>query len=236
MAQGICDPQSFDRLAERWDIAASIERRHDFFLKNLPQRRERVLDVGCGTGLLAQELAKHFRSVVGIDLSAPMLAIARAKRAAPNIEYRQADASTAEMDGPFDAIVSHTTFHHIGDVAGTVTRLKSQLAPHGRFLIVDVVERGPLSGYRPYAGLILGACAAAGIDVMRHGLRNAVTLLRFRVSRPWIEHLRSDRYLSMEEFRRCYGSVLPGAQITQRRYFGRVVWEAPGANGLHGAP
>jgi 2-polyprenyl-3-methyl-5-hydroxy-6-metoxy-1,4-benzoquinol methylase len=228
VAQQFYDPQSFDQLAERWDVAASIERKHDFFLQNLPRRRERVLDVGCGTGLLARELAKHFRSVVGIDLSDPMLAIARAKRAAPNIEYRQADAATAEIDGPFDAIVSHTTFHHIGDVAGTIARLKPMLTPQGRFLIVDIVESGPLSRYRPYAGLILGACAAAGIDVMRYGPRDAATLLRFRVSRPWLDHLRSDRYLSMEEFRRTYGAVLPGAQIVQRRYFAQVVWEAPG--------
>src|ERR1035437_705743 len=46
------DPRSFDHLAEEYDFAASLERRPDIFLSHLPQRRHRVLDVGCGTGVL----------------------------------------------------------------------------------------------------------------------------------------------------------------------------------------
>jgi SAM-dependent methyltransferase len=216
------DPQSFDHLAARYDAAAAIERRHDFFLENLPRQRRRVLDVGCGTGLLAQELASHFESVVAIDVSEPMLAIARAKRAAPNIEYRLADASSAVPEGVFDAIVSHTTFHHIVDVAATIGRLKGALAPGGRLLIVDLVERWPV---KPNLGLVLGACVAAGPDTFRYGWRNALTLLRFRLSRAWLEHLKSDRYLPMDAFRQTYGRLLPGAAITQAGYFARVVWQ-----------
>jgi SAM-dependent methyltransferase len=228
MAQQFYDPQSFDHLAEMYDVAAAIERKHSFFLTNLPRGRRRALDIGCGTGLLARELAKHFASVLAIDISAPMIAIARAKRAAHNIEYRLADASAARIEGPFDAIVSHTTFHHIQDVAGTIARLKPLLAPRGRFLIVDLVDRRLLLGYKPYAGLISGACAAAGPDAIRYGFRNAVTLLRFRLSRPWLDHLKTDRYLSVPAFRRCYGELLPGAVITCNRYFAKVVWEAAG--------
>jgi SAM-dependent methyltransferase len=227
MAQPHHDPQSFDHLAQLYDVASAIERRHSFFLENLPRRRGRVLDVGCGTGLLAQELARHFATVLAIDISAPMIAIARAKRSAQNIEYRVADASSAEIEGSFDAIVSHTAFHHVKDLAGTLTRLKALLAPHGRFLIVDLVDRTLLFGHKSYTGLILGACAALGFDVIRCGFRNAVTLWRFRVSRPWLEHLKSDRYLPIPEFRRCYGELLPGATITFHRYFAHVVWEAP---------
>lgn len=72
------NPQSFDHLAEMYDRAVSIERRHDFFLQNLPLRRRRALEIGCGTGLLARELSRHFDSVLAIDISEPMLAIARA--------------------------------------------------------------------------------------------------------------------------------------------------------------
>jgi SAM-dependent methyltransferase len=219
------NPQSFDHFAERYDAATAIERRHDFFLENLPERRGRVLEIGCGTGLLAQELARHFESVLAVDISAPMLAIARARRAAPNIEYRLADAASASIEGPFDAIVSHTTLHHIADAAGTITRLKPLVAPRGRFLIVDVVDRWPWLD-RSRAGLLAGACVAAGLDVTRHGLASAVTLFRFRISRPWLDHLMSDRYLSKEAFRQCYGDLLPGAKITCNRYFGKVVWEA----------
>ena len=228
MARRSYNPQSFDHLAEMYDAAVSIERTHTFFLDNLPERRGRVLDVGCGPGLLARELAGHFASVLAIDISAPMIAIARARRAAPNIEYRLADASTAGIEGPFDAIVSHTTLHHIRDLIGTITRLKGLLAPKGRLLIVDVIDRFPWFPYRPYAGLILGSCVSVAPDVVRHGIRNAATLLRFRLSRPWLNHLKSDRYLPIADFRRCYGELLPGARISHRRYFAHLVWEAPG--------
>jgi SAM-dependent methyltransferase len=220
------DPRSFDHLAKMYDTAASIERKHSFFLENLPRRRRRVLDIGCGTGLLAQALSRYFESVLAIDISEPMLAIARATRSAPNIEYRLAGASTAALEGEFDAIVSHTTFHHITDVAGTIARLKAALAPHGRFLIVDLVDRWPRFRYRPYAGSILGACAATGPDVFRYGFHDAFTLLLFRVSRPWRDHLKTDRYLSIAAFRQLYGRLLPGAAITRARYFARLVWES----------
>lgn len=226
MPHGLYDPRSFDHLAEIYDAATSIERKHEFFLENLPRRRRRVLDLGCGAGLLAQELSKHFDSVLAIDISEPMLAIARAKRSAPNIEYRLADASTAEFEGEFDAVVSHTTFHHIADVAGTITRFKPMLARQGRFLIIDLVDRWPRFRYKPYAGLILGACAAIGPDVFHFGFHDAFTLLRFRLSRRWLDHLKIDRYLSLSAFRQLYGEVLPGASITGIRYFARLVWES----------
>ena len=115
---------TFDHMAEAYDAAVSIERKHDFFLEHLPERRKRALDVGCGTGGLARRLADHFESVLAIDVSEPMLAIARAKRPAPNLEYRLADANTFVPEGEFDAIVSHTTFHHVANVPGVVQRLR----------------------------------------------------------------------------------------------------------------
>lgn len=159
-----------------------------------------------------------------------MLAIARAPRSAPNIDYRLADAGTAALEGEFDAIVSHTTFHHLTDVAGTIARFKSVLAPHGRFLLVDLVDRWPGFRYKPYAGLILGACAATGPDVFRYGFRDAFTLLRFRVSRPWLDRLKTGRYLTIAAFRQLYGNLLPGAAITRSRYFARLVGESDAPN------
>jgi len=74
------DPQSFDSFAERYDAAAELERSHDFFLSNLPNRRGRGLGGrGAGPGLLAGELARHFTTVVAVDVSEPMLAIAKRK-------------------------------------------------------------------------------------------------------------------------------------------------------------
>ena len=57
------DPRSFDHIAEAYDAFVSLERNRDFFIRHLPERCGRVLDVGCGGGLLALELSKCFDSV-----------------------------------------------------------------------------------------------------------------------------------------------------------------------------
>jgi SAM-dependent methyltransferase len=62
-----------------------------------------VLDAGCGTGRVAIELARRGIDVVGVDLDAQMLAVARDK--APLIPWVEADLAEFEIDRTFDAIV-----------------------------------------------------------------------------------------------------------------------------------
>ena len=221
------NPQSFDHLAEAYDAAASLERNHDFFIRHLPERRGRVLDVGCGTGLLAFELSKRFDSVIAIDISEPMLAIARRKRAAPNVEYRRADANQLALEETFDAIVSHTTFHHLENIPETLSRLKAALVPGGRLILIDLVNRWPRM-VRQYSVFNI---AAAGVkfpgDLLRHGPGGARRLWGFRVSRPWLAHHKAERHLSAGEFRELHGRHLPGAAFTRTWHFMGVVWQSP---------
>lgn len=83
----------------------------DFFLFLFPiDRKATILDVGCGTGRHAIELAKRGYRVTGVDLSAGMLSEARRKadEAGVKVEWIQADASKPGIDwgGPFDAAIS----------------------------------------------------------------------------------------------------------------------------------
>jgi ubiquinone/menaquinone biosynthesis C-methylase UbiE len=219
-------PQSFDDFAARYDAAVSLERAHGFFLEHLPTSRNRVLDVGCGSGPLSLELSRHFRHVVALDLSEPMLAIARKQRGAPNIDYRVCDANGFASAPVFDAIVSHTTLHHLPDIPATLANMKSWLAPHGRLLIIDCVARLPV--FVPRWSIFYRSHAAMQFvpDVVRRGLPGAVTLLRFRACRAWIAHRQSDRYFSPAEFRRVYAESLPGAQFTRMKSFMGVIWTA----------
>ena len=223
-------PQSFDVFAARYDAAVSLERAHGFFLEHLPASRNRVLDVGCGSGLLSLELSRHFRHVLALDLSEPLLAIARSRRSAPNIDYRLGDVDGFASAAVFDAIVSHTTLHHLPDVPATLARLKRWLAPHGRLILIDCVARLPV--FVPRWSLCYRALAAMQFvpDVVRRGPRNAVTLLRFRACRAWIAHRQSDRYFSPTEFKRVYAEALPGAEFTRMKSFMGVVWTAPASD------
>lgn len=205
----------------RWNVITR------FFLTRLPQHRRRVLDVGCGTGLLAYELSRHFESVVAIDLSDPMLAIARKNRSAENIHNGNMDANDLALDHKFDAIVSHTTFHHLQNIPATLSVLKAALEPGGRLILIDNASRWPFVPRCGYTLSIISGCARLFPDVLRRGIHPAWSLFRFRVSRPWMDHLRSDRYFSPARFREIYDHELPGASFTPMKHFIGVVWQAP---------
>ena len=219
--------QSFDAFARQYDKATSIERRHDYFLANLPPVRDSVLDIGCGSGLLADELSRHFRSVLALDISEPMLAIAREERGAPNIEYRLCDVNDLSTGASFDAIVSHTTFHHLKNVGEVIGKLKTLLTPDGRLIFVDCVTRFPFAIRQRSAFYWSYAALQFVPDLLRDGVSAACTLFRFRIFPAWITHLKADRYFSPMEFRRIYSQLLPDAQFTELKSLMGVTWIAP---------
>ncbi|MGL4582022.1 MAG: class I SAM-dependent methyltransferase, partial [Flavobacterium sp.] len=64
---------------------------------------ERVLDLGCGTGRLAVELAKQGKQVVGVEFASAMLDVAR--RRSSLVEWIQGDARSIRLDQKFDLII-----------------------------------------------------------------------------------------------------------------------------------
>ena len=99
-----------------------------------------VLDAGCGTGRVAIELARRGIDVVGVDLDAAMLAVARHK--APHLAWYEGDLATIELANPtmpghrylFDAVVlagNVMIFLAPGSEATVITNLARHLAPGG---------------------------------------------------------------------------------------------------------
>ena len=97
------DPQSFDHLAARYDRLATLlgAELQTWLLFHLPTRGDRAVDLGCGTGVHTELLADRYGEVLGVDLSAPMVAHARRHRQRGNVDYRQADLRdvTPAVDG-----------------------------------------------------------------------------------------------------------------------------------------
>jgi ubiquinone/menaquinone biosynthesis C-methylase UbiE len=97
-----------------------------------------LCDLACGQGRVARHLADRGASVVGIDLSAKLLAIARHhEESAPRgIEYRHADARSLEgvADGVFDGVVCHMALMDIPDLAPTLHGVARILRPGGWFV------------------------------------------------------------------------------------------------------
>ena len=126
---------------------------HDFFLERV-QPGERVLDVGCGKGELAHDLAERGGAdVTGIDVDVGSLAFARERFRSPRLELVQADALAWSPPGSFDVVVLSNVLEHVEDRVGLLRRLRELAAP-SRFLIrVPVLERDWLVGLRRELGL-----------------------------------------------------------------------------------
>lgn len=124
-----------------------------------PRQRELALDFGCGVGRLSRALAAHFGHVVGVDVSASMIAAAREMNAGvAHLEFRE--NASARLDGIADASVdlvfSHITLQHIPTAlaAGYVDEFFRVLAPGGAavFHFVEATDaslRGHLFGLLP---------------------------------------------------------------------------------------
>src|ERR1051325_7621361 len=86
---------------------------HKLVLNAVPTSAARVLDLGCGRGLLTRKLAQSCPDFVGIDLDQAALAAARASDAR-NITYVEGDVMTFPFaDGSFDMITGIAVLHHL---------------------------------------------------------------------------------------------------------------------------
>jgi ubiquinone/menaquinone biosynthesis C-methylase UbiE len=99
---------------------------------------DRVLDVACGTGIvarLAKERLGQTGTVVGIDLSPPMLAVAR--QLAPAIDWREGDASALPLrdNEQFDVVLCQQGLQFFPDRAAAVRQMRRALAAGGRLAV-----------------------------------------------------------------------------------------------------
>ena len=104
-----------------------------------PQPGEMILDLGCGTGHLANELAQAGAQVIGIDGSPRMIEVAQASY--PQLTFQVADARHFSFPYQFDAIFSNATLHWIPDAEDVVRSMVAALKPGGR-LVFEMGGKG----------------------------------------------------------------------------------------------
>lgn len=137
----------WDRAADAYTAGQAIGRdyyRYEFFG---PAQAElcgdvsgaHLLDVGCGNGYFAREMARRGARVRGVDISARMIEHARRieREEALGIEYVVADASELSIEllgGPFDVITSCVALQDMPDVGRVFRAVRSALRPGGRFV------------------------------------------------------------------------------------------------------
>ena len=146
------DPQSVANAEHRaWQAAASLYEDNVAFLTALSGQYEliqevagteidsAILDVGCGPGLLAAQLANSAKRVVGIDFSSNM--IQEASSRFPQLEFHEADAEKIPFDDQtFDCVVVNYCAHHLARPAKALGELHRVVRQGGRIVIVHPIQ------------------------------------------------------------------------------------------------
>jgi ubiquinone/menaquinone biosynthesis C-methylase UbiE len=138
--------EAFQRHGADWDEMRALElpaaEIEASLLKALPQRIDRLLDIGSGTGRLMEILASRCTSALGVDASREMLALARARlteRGLCHCSVRQADMYRLPLpDAGFDAVTLQMVLHYAEDPAAALAEAARVLRPDGLVVIVDL--------------------------------------------------------------------------------------------------
>lgn len=216
---------------ETLEQAQALKKRH-IAAKLLLQPGMRVLDIGCGWGGLALDLARHDNvDVTGLTLSAEQLKVARARSEseglAPQVRFALRDYR--EEPGHYDRIVSVGMFEHVGvdHYRNFFRALSRMLAPDGVALVHAIGRADPPGdtnawtrkyifpgGYCPALSEVLAAVEHSGLwvtDVEILRLHYAETL------RHWFERFQAQRQrakaLYDERFCRMWEFYLAGAEM-----------------------
>jgi malonyl-ACP O-methyltransferase BioC len=131
--------QTFQRAAASYEEQAMIQHRVADHLLSLlsgldSQKIHRVLEIGCCTGLLTRKLVSRYDDIGDLvlnDLVESFAVQAGNLPGIPAISFLAGDIETMEPRGPFDLIISSSTFHWIHDLAGLLNKLADHLAPGG---------------------------------------------------------------------------------------------------------
>ncbi|MFF4589359.1 class I SAM-dependent methyltransferase [Streptomyces sp. NPDC001388] len=106
----------------------------------LPERAGELLDLGCGTGSLSLLAAEQGHRVTGVDLSAPMIDLARAKLAGRDAVFLLGDAAAPPVgERRFDTVLVRHVLWALPDPARVLAHWRGLLRPGGRLVLVEGV-------------------------------------------------------------------------------------------------
>jgi 2-polyprenyl-6-hydroxyphenyl methylase/3-demethylubiquinone-9 3-methyltransferase len=154
------DPQElakFSQLAHRWwDPESEFKPLHqinplrlEWIDRHAHLQGKRVVDVGCGGGILSDSMARKGARVLGIDLAGKALKVAQLhamEAQTPNVEYREVavEALAAEQPAGFDVVTCMEMLEHVPDPS-SVVHAATALAKPGGWIFFSTLNRNPKS-------------------------------------------------------------------------------------------
>ena len=154
----------FEELASRWwDSQGEFKPLHDinplrlhYIDERVQLQGKRVLDVGCGGGILSESMARSGAHVTAIDMGKAPLSVARlhAMESELDIDYQQitVEELAEKFPGEFDAVTCMEMMEHVPNPASVIDACKTLVKPGGS-VFFSTINRNPKS----YAFAIIGA-------------------------------------------------------------------------------
>jgi len=150
----------FDDLSERWDRIYDIDRARPLLRAGLDRlavgAAERVVDLGCGTGVLLGCLIDHLDPagrIEAVDLAPRMIAEARRKYPDPRVRFHVADAASLPFDdASVDRVICFSAWPHFPDPDAVVRQAARVLVPGGRLHVWHIDSRQTINDIHKNAG------------------------------------------------------------------------------------
>lgn len=183
----------FEQLAARWwDRESEFRPLHEinplranWIDERAPVAGRRVLDVGCGGGILAEALARRGAAVTGIDLGEAPLAVARLHSIESGVEvtYRHiaVERLAAETPASFDIVTCLEMLEHVPDPAAVVAACAQLVKPDGQ-VFFSTINRNP----KAFLFAILGAEYVLGL--LPRGTHTYERFIRPAELAAWCRH------------------------------------------------
>lgn len=183
----------FEALASRWwDPHSEFKPLHDINplrLNWIDERAslhgKRVLDVGCGGGILSESMARRGASVTGIDMGEAPLSVARMHlfESGLQVDYRQVQVEVlaAEQPGSFDVVTCLEMLEHVPDPASVIRACFTLVKPGGK-VFFSTINRNP----KAYMFAIVGAEYL--LRLLPRGTHDYEKFIRPSELGSWIRH------------------------------------------------
>lgn len=153
----IINNEAYDHLADRWyeaqdDPIALLRNQHkvempwilEAIRRNIGYKAE-ILDMGCGAGFLANDLAAAGHKVTGIDLSTSSLKVAESRDHTHSVHYRQGDVYQVPFaNESFDVVAAMDLLEHVSDPQRVIAEASRVLRPGGLFFF-NTFNKNPLA-------------------------------------------------------------------------------------------
>jgi len=148
--------EKFESIAERWwDKTSEFKPLHDinplrlnYIDERVPLSGKKVLDVGCGGGILSESMAQRGAEVTGIDMGEAPLAVARihAEKSAVTVNYHHSTAEKMAEENPaqYDVVTCLEMLEHVPDPSSVIEACSKLVKPGGH-VFFSTINRNPKS-------------------------------------------------------------------------------------------